>query len=96
LVRPFSLSAHSPHRAVPSGEKLVAASAQQQGLGSQGLFELELGPLLAVLVPDPGKPATALEALLAGRVLHDSVQRDVLANHDLSHLGSFVEVVGYH
>jgi hypothetical protein len=28
------------------------------------------------------------EALLTGRVLDDSVERDVLANHDLSHFGS--------
>src|SRR5580704_4273933 len=41
-------------------------------------------------------PAAVPEALLAGRVLDDSVERDVLADDDLSHFGSpLVGVVSY-
>src|SRR5437660_8939054 len=72
----------------PRCEPLVAPPTQQQGLGAQRLVELDLGPLFAVLVPDLAEPAAVPEAPLTGRVLDDSVERDVLADHDLSHLGS--------
>src|SRR6266480_1026924 len=35
-----------------------------------------------------GRPSRGLEAFVAGRVLDDSVERDVLAHDDLSHFGS--------
>jgi hypothetical protein len=69
-------------------EVLVAPPTQQQGLGAQRLVELDLGPLLAVFVPNLVEPAAVPEALLAGGVLDDSVERDVLAHDDLSHFGS--------
>src|SRR6516165_5562804 len=65
-----------------------AASTQEQGLGTQRLGELDLGPRFAVLVQKLVEPAAVPEALLAGRVLDDSIERDVLVYHDLSHLGS--------
>src|SRR5437588_4853209 len=71
----------------PRCEPFVAPPAQQQGLGTQRLVELDLGPLFAVLVPNLAEPAAVPEALVTGRVLDDSVERDVLADHDLSHLG---------
>src|SRR5437588_282100 len=71
----------------PRCEPLVAPPTQQQGLGAQRLVELDLGPRFAVLVPNLAEPAAVPEALVTGRVLADSVERDVLADHDLSHLG---------
>jgi hypothetical protein len=83
LGRLFSLSAHSPlrhsHRAAPT---------KQQGVGAQCLVELELRPRFAILVPHLEDPTAAPEALLTGRVLHDSVERDIFADDDLSHLDS--------
>src|SRR5580704_2309963 len=72
----------------PRGEELIAAPAQQHGLGFQRLVKHDHGPLCAIVVPDLAEPAAALEALLTGRVLDDSVERDVLADDDLSHVGS--------
>src|SRR5260370_5368303 len=68
------------------GEPVVAAPAQQQGLGAQRLVEPHLRPRFAVLVPNLEKPATAPEALLTGRMLDDSIERDVLADDDLPHV----------
>src|SRR4029077_19931636 len=48
----------------------------------------DLGPRLVVLGPDVVEPAPVPEALLAGRVLDDPVERHDLADHDLAHLGS--------
>src|SRR5437870_13767123 len=59
----------------PRSEPLVAAPAQQQGLGAQRLIERELVDLWAVL--DQAVPAAEPETLVAGRVLDDSVERDV-------------------
>src|SRR6266536_4363489 len=70
----------------PRSEPLVAAPAQQQGLGDQRLVERELVEFWTVL--DQADPATDPEALVTGRVLDDSVERDVLAHYDLPHLGS--------
>src|SRR5262249_51739890 len=70
----------------PRGEPLVAAPAKQQGPGGQRLVERELGQLRAVF--DQADPAAVPEAFVTGRVLDDSVERDVLAHHDLSHVGS--------
>src|SRR6266542_1507456 len=70
----------------PRGEPLVAPPTQQQGLGAQGLVERELVEFWAVL--DQADPAADPEALVTGRVLDDSVERDVLADHDLSHFDS--------
>src|SRR6478752_4044537 len=57
-------------------------------LSAQRLVELHLCPGFAVLVPDPAEPVAVPEALFAGRVLGHSIERDVLADDDLSHLGS--------
>src|SRR5215211_2783248 len=70
----------------PRGEPLVAPPTQQQGLGAPGLVERELAELWAVL--DRADPAAAPEALVAGRVLDDSVKGDVVAHDDLSHFRS--------
>src|SRR6266540_4367196 len=67
----------------PRSEPLVAPPAQQQGLGAQRLVERELVDLWAVL--DQADPATDPEAFVTSRVLDDSVERDVLADDDLSH-----------
>jgi len=88
LPRLFNLSAHSPVRdAHRGGEPLVAAPAQQEGLGPQRLLKLDLGPLFKVLAPKLAEPAAEPEALLTVRVLDDSVERDVRADHDLAHFG---------
>src|SRR5216684_8870128 len=70
----------------PRGEPLVAPPAQQEGPGGQRLVERELGKLWAI--PDQADPAADPEALITGRVLDDSVERDVVAHDDLSHVGS--------
>src|SRR5215468_12088696 len=67
----------------PRGEPVVAPPAQQEGLGAQRLVEREFADLWAVL--DQADPAADPEAFVTGRVLDDSVQRDVLADDDLSH-----------
>jgi hypothetical protein len=56
----------------PSGQPLVAPPTQQQRLCTQRLVERELAELWAVL--DQADPAAAAEALVAGRVLDDSVK----------------------
>src|SRR5436190_664534 len=70
----------------PRGEPLVAPPAQQEGPGAQRLAERELGELRAT--SDQADPAAGPEAFVTGRVLDDSVERDVLAHDDLSHFGS--------
>src|SRR6202011_4283314 len=72
----------------PRRQVLVASTTQQHRLGPERLVEPDLGPRFAVFVLNPVEPAAVPEALLTGRVLDDSVERDVLADHDLSHLGS--------
>jgi hypothetical protein len=52
----------------------------------QGLVKREPAELWAVA--DQADPAAVLEAFVTGRVLDDSVERDVLAHDDLSHFGS--------
>src|SRR5215467_3533543 len=69
----------------PSGEPLVGPPAQQHGLAAQRLVERELVELYAVR--DPADPTADPEALVTGRVLDDSVERDVVADDDLSHFG---------
>ena len=73
-------------RRPPRGEPLVASPTQKQGPGGQRLVERELGKPRAV--SDRADPAVGPEALAAGRVLDDTVERDVLAHDDLSHSGS--------
>src|SRR5207249_4638054 len=68
------------------GEELVGPPAHQQALGAQRLVERGLADGGAVL--DVAHPAAKPEALVTGRVLDDSVERDVLAHDDLSHFGS--------
>src|SRR5206468_11742939 len=81
----------------PRGEELVGSPTEQLGLGAQRLVEQDLGRLFATPLTDTTDPATALEALRTGRVLDDSVERDVLADNDLSHSGSpFAGVLSYH
>ena len=65
------------------GEPLVGPPAHQHGLGAQRLVEREPGELRAVL--DQADPTTAREAFVAGRVLEDSVERDVVTDDDRSH-----------
>src|SRR5712691_8037980 len=72
----------------PRGEPLVAPPAQQEGLGAQRLVERDLGPLFEVLAPKLAEPAAEPEALLTVGVLDHSVEREVRADHDLSHVGS--------
>jgi hypothetical protein len=62
----------------------VASPAQQEGPGGQHLVERELGKLFS----DQGDPAAGPEAFVTGRVLDDSVERDVLAHDDPSRFGS--------
>src|SRR5205814_306478 len=81
-VRPLSTPGKPPR-----GEPLIAPPAQQQGLGAQRLLEQYPGPRFTVLVPDLAEPAAVPEALLTSRVEGDSVERDVLADDDLSHFG---------
>ena len=66
-------------------EPLVGPPAHEHRLGRQGLIERELAELGAVL--DRADPAAALEALVARRVLHDAVERDVVADDDPAHRG---------
>src|SRR6478752_9946446 len=70
----------------PRGEPLVASPAQQEGPGGQRLVERKLGKLRAI--SDQADPAAGPEAFVTGRVLDDSVERDVLAHDVLSHFGS--------
>ena len=81
-VRPLASPGCPPRR-----EPLVAPPAQQQGLGAQRLAERDAGPLFEVLAPKLAEPAAEPEALRTVRVLDDSVERDVGADHDLSHVG---------
>src|SRR6266567_7523228 len=69
----------------PCGQELVAPPADKQSLGVEHLVERGLVKPLAVVAPDLGEPAAVPEALFTGRVLDDSVERDVLADDDLSH-----------
>src|SRR5262249_9791440 len=70
----------------PRGKPLVASPAEQEGPGGPRLLKRELAELRAVL--DQADPAAGPEAFVAGRVLDDSVERNVLADDDLSHFGS--------
>src|SRR5437588_8855709 len=70
------------------GEVLVAAATQQQRLGALRLGQFELFPGRPVLADELFKPAAVPEPFTAARVLDDAVERDVLADHDLSHLDS--------
>src|SRR5690242_20404429 len=69
----------------PRSEPLIAPPAQQERLLPQRLVERELAELR--VVADQADPAAVPEAFVTGRVLDDSVERDVFAHHDLSHLG---------
>src|SRR5207247_5062918 len=70
---------------------------EQLGLGAPRLVEQDFGRLFATPPTDTTDPAAAPEALRTGRVLDDSVERDVLADDDLSHSGSpFAGVLSYH
>ena len=81
----------------PRGEELVAAPAQQHGLGAQRLIERDPGRLFAAPVANPADPAAVPETFVTDRVLDNSVERDVLADDDLSHTGSpLIGVVSYH
>src|SRR5436190_21636400 len=72
----------------PLGEELVGSPTEQLGLGAQRLVEQDPGRLFATPLADTTDPAAAPEALRTGRVLDDSIERDVLADDDLSHSGS--------
>ena len=65
---------------------------QQYMGGFRALLERQLAELRAVL--DQADPAAAPEALVASRVLDDTVKGDVVTHDDVSHFGSpFVGVV---
>jgi hypothetical protein len=82
----FNLFASSPAAGwPPCGKELVGSPAEKLGLGAQRLVEHDLGRLIAIPLTDTADPAPALEALHTGRVLNDSVERDVLAYDELSH-----------
>jgi hypothetical protein len=78
-------------------EELVGSPAEQLGLGAQRLVEQDLGRLFATPLTDATDPAAAPEALRTGRVLDDSVEREVLADDNRSQSGSpFAGVLSYH
>ena len=54
----------------------------------KSLLKMKWHERRAVLAHELFKPPAVREALLTGRVLDDPVERDVLADDDLSHLGS--------
>jgi hypothetical protein len=60
------------------------------GIGAQRLVEQDLGCLFATTLTDTTDPAAPPEAFYAGRVLDDSVERDVLADDNLPDLGSML------
>jgi hypothetical protein len=60
----------------------------RQRRGGFGFGEFEFVPLRAVGRVDLPKPAAPREALRAGRILDNSVEREVLADHDVPHGGS--------
>jgi hypothetical protein len=68
----------------PRATRSSAGPAQR--FGAQRLVERDLGQLWEGR--DPTDPAPALEALVTGRVLDDSVERNVVADDDLPHFGS--------
>jgi hypothetical protein len=70
------------------GEPLVAAPPEQQGLGPQRLFGLDLGPAFEILSAELAEPAPERESLLAIWVLDHPVERDVGGDDNLSHFGS--------
>src|SRR5262245_48171567 len=67
----------------PRGEPLIAPPAEQEGPGGHRLVQREFAELRVVF--DQAGPAAGPEAFVTGRVLDDSVERDVLADDDLSH-----------
>src|SRR5262249_21682613 len=67
----------------PGGEERVGSPTEQLGLGAQRLVEQDPGCLFTTPFTDTTDPAAAPEALRTGRVLDDSVERDVLADDDL-------------
>src|ERR671929_989068 len=69
----------------PRGQELVCPPTEQLRLGAQRLIEQPLAGLGAVR--DLADPTAVLEALDTGRVLDDSIERDVLADDDLPHFG---------
>src|SRR5262249_55342360 len=77
-------------RRPPRGEELVSSPTEQLRLGAQRLVEQDLGRLVATTLADTTDPAAAPEPLRTGRVLDDSVECDVLADDDPSHLGSML------
>src|SRR5207237_969618 len=61
---------------------------QQQGLGTEGLVELEFVALLSSI--DLERPTCMLVALTSARGLHDAVERDELTDHDPSHVSNLL------
>src|SRR5206468_6969965 len=81
----------------PRGQELVGSPTEQLRLGAERLLEQDLGRPFATRFADATDPAAAPEALRTGRVLDDPVERDVLADDDLSHSGSpLAGVLSYH
>src|SRR5262249_28439681 len=69
----------------PRGHDLVRASTQQHGLGLERLVERDLGCFFTSSITDATDPTAVPEALVAGRVLDDTVERHVFADDNLSH-----------
>jgi hypothetical protein len=86
LGKLFSLSASSPLRDGHRTASHSSSPTQKEGPSGQRLVKHELGKLWAV--SDQADPAAGSEAFVTGRVLDDSIERNVLAHDDLSHFGS--------
>jgi len=86
LGRLFSLSAGLPLRDGHRAASHLSSPTQKEGPGGQRLVERELGKLRAM--SDQADPAAGPEAFVTGRVLDDSVERDVPAHDDLSRFSS--------
>jgi hypothetical protein len=85
-MRASSVASFFPASGWPlRGEPLVASPAKQESVGADRLVERDLAHILAGR--DQADPASAAEALVTGRILDDPVERHVLADDDLSHLG---------
>src|SRR5215468_7656574 len=69
----------------PRSKPLIAPPTQQERFLAKRLVEGELAKLW--VVADQADPAAVPEAFVTGRVLDDSVERNVFAHDDLSHSG---------
>jgi len=73
-----------------TGKRLVGETSDKKPMR---LVECDLGGLSATPIANTTDPAAVPEALVTGRVLDDSVERDVFAHDDLSHIDSPSDLV---